>query len=238
MKKDYSKQPILITGAARSGTSMVAGIIHHCGAWKGDTVGPNKYNAKGMFENHALRQNVIKPYFSDIGMDKLGQFPLPKTDRIKIPHNFDEKVFKSIRNEGWKEELPWMYKCAKMCLIWPVWNYSFPDSKVIIVRRRTADIVNSCLKTGFMRAYGRTAVQKLIKVNNEYDGWVWWVNYHERKFMEMIGAGMNVKFVWPERMIHSNYEQMKEAIEWLGLEWDEKAVINFIEPKLWKARKK
>jgi hypothetical protein len=57
MLKDYSKSPIIITGCARSGTSMIAGIINLCGAWKGVTSGPNKYNAKGMFENHELRQS-------------------------------------------------------------------------------------------------------------------------------------------------------------------------------------
>ena len=51
MLKDYSKQPIIITGCARSGTSMIAGIIHLCGAWKGNTSGPNKYNKKGNYNN-------------------------------------------------------------------------------------------------------------------------------------------------------------------------------------------
>ncbi len=54
----------------------------------------------------------------------------------------------------------------------------------------------------------------------------------------MINEGLNVKMVWPERLINANYGQMQELIEWLGLEWKPKEVMDFIEPKLWKQRKK
>ena len=43
------KEPILITGCARSGTSMVAGIINMSGAFGGVMAGPNKNNQKGNF---------------------------------------------------------------------------------------------------------------------------------------------------------------------------------------------
>jgi hypothetical protein len=55
------KDPILITGAARSGTSMTAGVINICGAFGGVLSGPNKNNKKGMFENNRIRQDIAKP---------------------------------------------------------------------------------------------------------------------------------------------------------------------------------
>ena len=85
MRKDHTDRPVIIVGCARSGTSLVAGVINICGAWKGDTVGPSKHNAKGMFENHALRENIIKPLLFSIGADRKGQFPLPETKNIIIP---------------------------------------------------------------------------------------------------------------------------------------------------------
>ena len=54
----------------------------------------------------------------------------------------------------------------------------------------------------------------------------------------MIHAGLNVKVIWPERMVKGNYEQIYEVIEWLGLSWKGKEVMDFIEPKLWKAKQK
>ena len=63
--------PILVTGAARSGTSMTAGIIHLCGAFGGKLSGPTTYNKKGMFENGTIRNELVKPFFSAIGADRL-----------------------------------------------------------------------------------------------------------------------------------------------------------------------
>ena len=236
MRKDHTDRPVIIVGCARSGTSLVAGVIHICGAWKGDTVGPSKHNAKGMFENHALRENIIKPLLFSIGADRKGQFPLPETKNIIIPHDLKEAVIKEIKKQGWKEETPWMWKCAKMALTWPCWKYAFPDSKWIIVRRKTPDIINSCMQTGFMSAYALPKVQRQAKVDNEYDGWLQWVHKHEEKFYEIVQSGANVKMVYPERMVNSDYGQMRETIEWLGLEWKSKEIMNFVEPKLWKAR--
>jgi hypothetical protein len=39
-------------------------------------------------------------------------------------------------------------------------------------------------------------------------------------------------------MVEGNYTLMKEAVEWAGLEWNHQAVLDFIEPKLWKSRQK
>ena len=50
------KDPILITGLPRSGTSLTAGCLHACGAWVGDTV-------KGLYENEAVREKVVKTFY-------------------------------------------------------------------------------------------------------------------------------------------------------------------------------
>ena len=228
--------PILITGAARSGTSMVAGSINICGAFGGKMSGANRNNEKGMFENVRIRQGIVKPLLRQIGMDPLGQFPLPNIKKLPIPTDWKEQVERAIQDDGYVDG-PWMYKGAKMCLMWPIWNYAFPNAKWIVVRRRTGDIVNSCLKTGFMQAFRKASFRKAVGVKNERDGWVWWVHQHENRFVEMITEGLNVKIVWPERMVQGDYRQMMEVVEWLGLSWKSE-VLSFIDPKLWKARRK
>ena len=231
------KDPILITGCARSGTSLIAGIINICGAFGGEMSGPNKNNAKGMFENFFIRQNITKPYLQRLGVDSLGQYPLPNVKKLIIPNDWKNKIENVMIHQGCKEEQRWFYKGAKMCLMWPVWHYAFPNAKWIIVRRKTSDIVNSCLKTSFMRAYQFKDIQRKIGVNNESDGWKYWVNQHEQRFIEMLTEGLNVKVVWPERMVYGDYKQIMETVEWLGLEWKSE-VLNFIDPKLWKSRNK
>ena len=234
----HENSPILITGAARSGTSMIAGSIYLCGAFKGKTGQGNIYNKKGMFENLRLREEIIKPFLSGMGADKLGQYPLPETNKIKMPVDISLKIKTIMRDEGWNGRDPWMWKCAKMSLVWPVWAFAFPRSKWVIVRREDKDIVQSCIKTGFMNKLQRQEVQRHIGAKSDQEGWQWWVDRHKEKFAQIISAGVNVQTVWPEKLIEGDYSQLKDTVEWLGLEWDGSAVADFIEPKLWKTRRK
>jgi len=228
--------PILITGAARSGTSMVAGIINLCGAFGGVMSPPNKNNRKGMFENVKIRDTIVKPYLRSIGVDPLGQYPLPDVNSLIIPRDWKKRVEGIMMEEGYSGG-PWMYKGAKSCLMWPIWHYAFPNAKWIIVRRRTGDIIQSCLNTNFMRAFGREVFRRAVGVKTEVDGWKWWVHQHEKRFVEMITEGLNVKVVWPQRMVNGDYSQIYETIDWLGLKWNSE-ILNFIDPLLYKSRVK
>lgn len=216
---------------------MVAGIINICGAFGGKMSGPTKNNAKGMFENSQIRNGIVKNYFRTLEVDPLGQYPLPNTVDMPIPRNWRERVESVLIEEGYKDG-PLMYKGAKMCLHWPVWDYAFPGAKWVIVRRKTPDIINSCLRTGFMRAFQVRHNQREVGADNEYDGWLWWVRHHEAMFLEMLEAGLETRQVWPERMVDGDFTKVKEMIEWLELEWKEKEVKAFITPKLWKAKQR
>lgn len=229
-------EPILITGCARSGTSLIAGIINLCGAFGGKMSGPTQNNAKGMFENARIRNDIVKPYLKGIQVDRMGQYPLPDIENLPVPTNWRKKIERVIIDEGYTEGA-WMYKGAKMCLMWPVWSYAFPNAKWIIVRRRTGDIIDSCLKTGFMRAFSDSLKCRMVKAKDTRDGWLWWVHQHEKRFVEMIEAGVNCKQIWPERMVSGDYGQIYEMLEWLGLEWSSE-ILSFVDPKLWKARHK
>ena len=210
--------PILVVGCPRSGTSLIGSVLGMCGAFRGKLVG------RGMFENDKILKEIVNPYFNDLGVDQSGQHPLPDIDNLSIPVNWRKRVEQVVTDEGYKGG-QWMYKDSRSSLIWPVWNHAFPNAKWIIVRRRTGDIVRSCMKTGYMTAFSDEA------------GWIEWVHQYEKRFVEMIEAGLNCKVVWPERMVTGDYSQMMQTIEWLGLEWNSE-VLNFIDPRLWKARRK
>jgi len=216
--------PILITGCARSGTSLTAGIIEACGAFGGRTSGPNANNRKGMFENPKVRNDLVKPYLTAIGVDPMGQNPLPDPAHIPIPVNWADRVRGIFEADGY-EDGPWYYKGAKMCLIWPVWHDAFPEAKWVIVRRSDEDIIKSCLRTGFMRAYQNAK------------GWQGWIDVHKRRFAEMQ-VELQVKEFWPGDIFERNdLESIQGIVEWLGLQWNEDKVRAFIDPKLWKGKK-
>lgn len=226
------KEPILITGAARSGTSMCAGIIYKCGAWGGQLAGPTKYNRRGMYENSEIRNNVVKPFFDRNGWDRLGQNPLPEIEEIKNSLNLDllaanlrKDVLNIIRRQGYRKGI-WFYKGAKMCLVWPIWHHAFPKARWIVVRREPMDIVNSCMRTPFMRSFKRQS------------GWLWWVAEHEKRFDEMHDAKLDIQEIWPQQIVEGDVRSIQSVVNRLGLEWNFDAVREFVEPSLWHRNKR
>jgi len=227
MSKDNNKhvdRPILITGCARSGTSIIAGITKFCGAWGGQMTGATRFNKKGQFENTEIRNGIVKVALRSAGLDPLGQDPLPDPQTWVIDPAWRNRVVQVIRTQGYPGG-PWFYKGAKMCLFWSQWSDAFPNARWILVRRDPEDIVSSCLKTGFMRAY------------NSREGWMKWVNVHLKRFEEMHLAGLDVVEVWPSKIIAKDYEESMEAMDHIGLGWNQEVIEKFITPRLWSGKK-
>ena len=225
------KDPILITGCARSGTSMTAGIINICGAFGGDMFGPNKHNQKGMFENKEIRQSIVKPYLKKIDVDPLGQKPLPNNRQVfevneKESTEWRNRIQLMMKHQGYIKG-DWFYKGAKVCLIWYLWHRAFPSAKWVIVRRSREDIANSCMRTAFMRAY------------KDKHGWVRWIQKHERRFEEIKSAGLSVFEFWPSIVIEGDKDHVKDMVNFLDLHYDEneKIIQSFIDPKLYRRSK-
>jgi len=214
-------RPILITGCARSGTSLVAGVVHLCGAFGGDMSGPTRYNPKGMFENSFIRDRIMKPYLKGISADPMGQKPLPEFKNIVPFTVLGDVVTSTMQRQGYKRG-PWFYKGAKICLVWTEWDRAFPDALWVIVRRDTEEIVSSCMRTPFMRAYG------------DREGWESWVTHHLERFHE-IRTRMEGRVieVWTPPIIEGDLRQLESMADWAGLSWSESVVKRFISPELW-----
>jgi len=228
--KEFS--PIFVTGAARSGSGMIAGTFVKCGAFGG--VMSNK---RGMYENDHIRDKIVKPYLGKARVDREGQFPLLDTKALLIPHQWKDQVESTMITQGYPFDRPWMYKDSRMALMWQIWHYAFPNAKWVLVRRRTGDIIESCTKTAYMKAFKDVRIREQVGATTEEEGWLWWVHEFEKRFVDMIEQGVNVKVIWPERMVHGDYQQLFETLDWLGLKWTPE-ILNFIDPLLWTSRKK
>ena len=225
MLNDFINKGILITGCARSGTSLTAGIINLCGAFGGRMRPPNENNKKGMFENTVITQSIVKPFLKSIGADQMGQNPLP--DPIKVRRRvisegslWANSVLNVLRQEGYKEDKFWFYKGAKMCLMWEMWNAAFPEARWVIVRRDKKKIIESCLRTSFMRAY------------KDEEGWGNWVDWHEKKFKEMFENKLNVTEISSEKIVLGDFNEIKTLAIELGLSYNEQEVEKFVSPEL------
>lgn len=209
--------PILITGVPRSGGSMIAAVINTCGAFGGDMSVKNDPK-RGMYENFTIRETIVKPYLASKGLDVMGHYPLPILEQVSIPSDWRDWVNEIM------PILPWMYKDSRSALLWNIWDFAYPDAKWVIVRRRTGDIITSCIKTGFMKTFKNPKLIRDLGFKTEAEGWLWMVHEYEKKFVEMINAGLNVKVIYPERLNRNDYTQLFELLEWLGLPWNEEAL--------------
>lgn len=219
--------PIFVTSIPRSGSSMIAGILSLCGIEQGQTINEDKAYTVHLHENQRIR-GLVSFAFKENLSDPQGQYPLPSRHFL-LPYHFKKRCFATMLKEGVRSN--WYYKDSRLPLIWEEINKEFPDAKWIVVCRDEKSILNSCRKTGFMTAFEKADILQQIGIDNALQGWKWWLQQYQDRLLEMQYA-LNVKFVYPEKMAFGDYKEMKEVVKWCGGKWKNKAVKDFIEPKL------
>lgn len=209
---------VFITGAARSGTSMVAGVLKACGLdLGGPLVKATRHNPRGFFEHRAIRQKVIKPLLRAHGWDPRGQRKLPPRDMTFSAAQVAQlRRAIRVRLDGGRG-----YKDAKVLLVWPLFRAAFPDARWVLVRRDPKEIVASCIRTPFMK--GRKYKQ----------GWIEWVQEHEFRMEDLKASRANLVEVWPDP---DEVGSFREAVAHAGLRWDPGAVRRALQPSAWHRR--
>jgi hypothetical protein len=209
------KDPILIVGAARSGTSLVAGIINKCGAWYDckSSVEPNKFNPKGYFESSMLfadfRGAMI---FNERPEEKKGSL---SDKNFNAEKNELKNRYRIPGDRPWFIKMPEIVAC-KGQVDWPLWDKYFPEAKWVIVRRNLTDIFSShAEKYGHIREGTEQVLSEMdnLRTHLELTG---------RKYVD----------IWPFRSMAEGPGNFKNMIETLELEWHEEAVEEFIDPNL------
>ena len=203
------KQPIIITGAPRSGDIITAGILHLCGAYGG--VMDKRHRNE---EVHKLVREYLK--HNDVS----------DLENIHVPAGWCHKVDKIMDTDK-----TWFVNSTEAALMWPVWAAAYPNAKWVIVRRKTGDIIQSCIKTAHMSLMKCEKTREEIGVKDEADGWLWLVHEYEKRFVEMITAGLDVKVMWPQRMVFGDFQQVHQLLAWTGLRWTSE-VLGYVDEKL------
>ncbi len=207
-----NKRPIFITGVERSGSTLVARSLQSCNVFAGSV--------------NVMRENLLlKTLTRRFIIDNANDCFMPDFRTIEIPVNWKNKVDSLLKKDGYKNDVSFMYKDSGLAQTWKVWNYAYPNAKWIIVRRRTGDIIHSCIETAYMKRFKNKNNMRLVGAESERDGWLWWIKQYELRFIEMLSAELDCRIVWPERMKDGDFEQLKETIEWAGLEWNEDIII-------------
>jgi hypothetical protein len=196
------KNPILIVGAARSGTSLVAGTLHYSGVWYGKPHTPaDEFNKKGYFENPMLFGELR----ACIARHDTGQFGI-ETDLRDI-----QTTYRIPDDKPWLLKMPeivaWKGKVE-----WPLWDKHFPKAKWVIVQRDINEIFHSHVrKYGCIRPDTDQIIEQLSMLQ-----------------AHLKDRGNPAFEIWPLRNKAMQVPQLKKLSEFIGLEWPQQKIENFI----------
>ena len=201
---------ILITGCARSRTSMTTSMLQACGAYLGHTKDVND-----LYENIAIRQGILKPLIRGFGGDPLGQTRFPDPEAVKPVEGLKSRVLDALG--GLRRGLA--YKDAKIALVWQSWAEAFPSAKWVLVRRSRDGIIDSCIRTHFMRAHGE-----------DREGWGAWVDAQIERFDAMKSAGLDLIEIHTDELVRDP-DVLEPVAVHCGLAFDRAAVAACIKPR-------
>lgn len=223
---DFRNRPILVTGMARSGTSMVAGLLALSGAWTGQTLAGDPHNPKGYFENLALREGVTKRLLHALGCDPLGIAKLPELATLPKGEGLAGPILAALEKQGYDGRRPWLFKDAKTALLWPLWRDAFPGASWVIVRREEAGILASCLRTPFMRQHSK-----------DPDFWRAVIAAYRDRLDALVAwgaeSGAAVHEIDSDDLVAGNLEPLATLAARLDLHWDAAAAGRFVAREHW-----
>ena len=225
--RSFLNRPIFVTGRPRSGTSLSAGLLAALGVWTGRTIPGGPANPKGFFENMTIRETILKPILSHDGYDPLGVRKLPPESfapvvRSSRAENFATMLGRIIADQGYVADRPWLYKDAKLALVWRTFDRSFPQATWIIVRRDTDSFVSSCLRTSFMTQHSEDPT--------------FWYTYAEDMDQRLTALAANVSCCFElsaDRIVNSDFAELEPICRHVGLEYKVELLADFVEPGFW-----
>jgi hypothetical protein len=142
---------ICIAGMHRSGTSMIAGLLHGCGLYLGDEddlLGANSGNAEGHFEHKGFLK------INDALLAQLGgswDFPPP------LEAGWQESAsLAALRQQATRlvselsRRFPWGWKEPRTTVLLPFWKTLVPELRFVICVRNPLEVARSLAKRNKM----------------------------------------------------------------------------------------
>ena len=142
------QNPILIAGSPRSGTTMLAGLIHFHDVWTGRTRTsryPKTNPGRLGTENQDIKA-LIKQ-FAWLGRYRNWNVPLPEQ-----PKNFDG-FFKAKVELFVPENTRWLVKTSWVLIYYVLWMQSYPEARWVLPYRDIDSIIDSMNRHPAMRKH-------------------------------------------------------------------------------------
>ena len=141
---------VLICGMHRSGTSMVARLLHQCGVYLGedkDLIPPAEDNPEGFWEHAGFRQineEILKTFGGNWDMPPVFKDNWENSSYL----NFIRPQVSDLINQFSKINI-WGWKDPRNSLTLPYWKSLFPELKIVICLRNPHDVYRSLERRGY-----------------------------------------------------------------------------------------
>jgi hypothetical protein len=189
----------------------------------GETVpGGGPENPAGFFENEVLREEVVKKMLVAEGVSPYGVGDFPALTGLRPDKKLAQRVLQIIHRQGYRGDRPWAFKDAKLSLLWPVWKKAFPDARWIIVRRPRQEIIQSCLRTNFMRYH-----------SDDPEFWSQWIDVYRERLEMLKASGVWWREINTPDLMAGDSTVMQSVVSELGLQWQDEQIRRFINPRFW-----
>lgn len=136
----------IVTGMHRSGTSLLAGLLHNndipFGNKKTFMPEPDKDNPKGYFEDFELRR------INDLLLGSVGYDVKSWSTDIPIVYSASSREYVKIKRAYAERErlYEWGAKDPRFCLTWQAWKFPFSETRFILVYRHPSEVAASLQK--------------------------------------------------------------------------------------------
>lgn len=209
--------PVIVLGCPRSGTSLIAGILHQSGiAMSCDTfAGKTKQNPTGFWED-PLIVAMNDRIFQDVNTGHLE----PPPRNIKASMGWLDIIRKRMieRAQGGV----WGFKDPRVIFLWSFYETmikdEFDSAKIIATHRNPLHIVRSWI------THGRIG-------NTETARGLWLVSEYENRMGEVYKSGWPILHIAFEDWWHKPDEQREWLSEFVGSELD----FSLFDEGLWRS---
>lgn len=208
--------PILIAGPPRSGTTMLAGLLHKHGIWVGNTrtthfpgTNPPDFGSENLDIKELMKDEAQKiPYRN---------WCVPLPDEVTLTADLKSKIDAIA-----PQDTPWLVKTSWTLIFYQFWISAYPDAKWVFPMRKPEMILDSMNRHPSMRRRPDKMKKKFIKA----------LRARQMKVMGFLHE-YDFTYLNMNKISKRDKEEMERLFHFLKMEIDWEAV-KWIKPEQFK----
>ncbi len=246
IKNKYMKQPVILLGMHRSGTSLFTSLLQKLGVFIGNDIDGNyeseffcKLNDWAMFQAGATWDC---PYNMNFLTDKF----ISSIKDVFIKHLNSNHVKKyNIRySKLLKNNEIWAWKDPRNTFTYPIWQKIFPNAKYIHIYRNPIDVAESLYqrelkfqqlngsktRTGIKQNFNEKLLitkrlySQSLRINDIYEGIKLWQVYVN----QALNISENIIHLQFENLLENPISEINSVCSFIGLDIEKQKLINLI----------